>query len=85
MDIMMRASETFKGGVPCEFDRAVCARTPAIVDTYRKNHRVFDDWKRVCKTKDIDEACKALQETPERKKTCETHVWASHTASSSSH
>ena len=49
VDIMMRASETFKGGVLCEFDCAVCARTLAIVDPYRKRYRVFDDWKRVCK------------------------------------
>lgn len=83
VDIMMRAGETFKGGVLCEFDCAACARTLAIVDTYRKRYRVFDDWTRVCKTKDIDEACKALQEILERKKTCETHIWASHTASSS--
>ena len=84
VDIMMRASETFKGGVLCEFDCAVCTRLLAIVDTYRKRYRVFDDWTCVCKTKDIDEACKALQEVLERKKTCETHIWASHTASSSS-
>ena len=85
VDIMLRASETFKGGVLCEFDCAVCARTLAIVDTWRKYYRVFDDWTRVCKTKDIDEACKALEEILERRKTCETHIWASHTASSSSH
>lgn len=85
VDIMMRAGEAFNGGVLCEFDCAACARTLAIVDTYRRRYRVFDDWTRVCKTKDIDEACKALAEILERRKTCETHIWASHTASSSSH
>lgn len=84
VDIMMRASETFKGGVLCEFDCAVCARMLAIVDTYRKRYRVFDDCTCVCKTKDIDEACRALQEVLERRKTCDTHVCPSHTASSSS-
>lgn len=33
---------------------------------------------------DIEEACKALKEILERRKTCEMHIWASHTASSSS-
>lgn len=84
VDVMMRASGTFKGGVLCEFDCAVCARTLAIVDTRRRRYRVFDDWTCVRKTKDIDEACKALREILERRKTCETHIWASHTASSSS-
>lgn len=84
VDIMMRASETFKGGVPCGFDCSVCARTLAIVDARGRRCRAFDDWTRVRETKDIDEACKALEEILERRKTCETHIWASHTASSSS-
>lgn len=67
-DIMVRASETFEGGAPCGSDRA---RTPAIVDAIRG-------------AKDTDEACKALRGILERKKTCETHIRASHTASSPS-
>lgn len=84
VDIMMRAGETFKGGVLCEFECASCGRMLAIVDTWRKRYRVFDNWTRVCKTKDIDEACRALAEILERREKCETHIWASHTASSSS-
>lgn len=43
VNIMLRASETFKGGVLCEFDCAVRASTLAIIDTWRKYHRMFDD------------------------------------------